>query len=384
MLRALGPTGTVTSARGGVAILAVGVAFYYLLRRRSNRSCHAAGVGYSPSSPSSSSSGWGLFTSPLSNGFAQPYPSTLVVIDGKVPVATKGPIAWLTGVPEDLFTECSLYTTVPVGSNAVAMDVPPGTSQAEALLSSRFPQGYKLASARELLFLLPVADRVTTAEVEAVVRAVSLLAWHRSAAFSGVDGSPTTFAPNTGGRRRKFGRSGRSLYPRVDPVAIVLCVSHDGEHVLLGRQSSYPKRMFTCVSGFVEHGESAEHAAAREVYEETGVSVGATELVGSQPWPCGRGSSCELMLAVVARAAPGGEAIDVSASAARGGGSSGSGSGELEEARWFDRAAVGRLLAAATSGGSGGEAFVPPPLAIAHALIAKWHGGALTVPLPPL
>ena len=48
---------------------------------------------------------------------------------------------------------------------------------------------------------------------------------------------------------------------------------------------------------------AAERAAAREVLEETNVKVSAVSLVASQPWPCGRGNSCELMLAMVARAA---------------------------------------------------------------------------------
>ena len=34
-------------------------------------------------------------------------------------------------------------------------------------------------------------------------------------------------------------------------------------------QARFPKGMYTCVSGFVEHAESVESAAAREVAEET-------------------------------------------------------------------------------------------------------------------
>ena len=94
--------------------------------------------------------------------------------------------------------------------------------------------------------------------------------------------------------------------------------------------------MYTCVSGFVEHGESVERAAAREVLEETSVVVAAAELVGSQPWPCGRGASCEVMLGVSVRAAPGGEDVDVH--------TGGDGGGELETAKWFSRAEVARLL----------------------------------------
>ena len=134
--------------------------------------------------------------------------------------------------------------------------------------------------------------------------------------------------------------------------------------------------MFTCISGFVEHGESAERAAAREVLEETAVTVAAAELVASQPWPCGRGASCELMLAMAARAAAGKEAIDVSG----GGNGGGGGGGELEQARWFDRAAVGSLLAAAPGERSD---WVPAAFAVAHHLIQRWANGTLRMPNHP-
>jgi hypothetical protein len=43
-------------------------------------------------------------------------------------------------------------------------------------------------------------------------------------------------------------------------------------------------------------------AVRREVLEEVAVVVGDITLVGSQPWPVGRGGSCELMIGVVASA----------------------------------------------------------------------------------
>lgn len=43
-------------------------------------------------------------------------------------------------------------------------------------------------------------------------------------------------------------------------------------------------------------------AVRREVQEEVGVRVGEVAIVGSQPWPIGRGGSCELMIGCVATA----------------------------------------------------------------------------------
>ena len=43
-------------------------------------------------------------------------------------------------------------------------------------------------------------------------------------------------------------------------------------------------------------------AVRREVFEEVGIRVSDVTIVGSQPWPIGRGGSCELMIGTVAKA----------------------------------------------------------------------------------
>ena len=40
----------------------------------------------------------------------------------------------------------------------------------------------------------------------------------------------------------------------------------------------------------------------REVFEEAGIKVGEVAIVGSQPWPIGRGGSCELMIGCIGKA----------------------------------------------------------------------------------
>lgn len=62
-------------------------------------------------------------------------------------------------------------------------------------------------------------------------------------------------------------------------------VSPDGEGVLLGRQKKWPKGFYSCLAGFLEPGESLEEAVRREIYEESGVSVGKVTYHSSQPWP---------------------------------------------------------------------------------------------------
>jgi NADH pyrophosphatase NudC (nudix superfamily) len=86
-------------------------------------------------------------------------------------------------------------------------------------------------------------------------------------------------------------------FPRLDPAIIVLVT--DGERALLGRQAAWPPGRYSTIAGFVEPGESLEDAVAREVHEETGVTVLDAEYHSSQPWPF----PSSLMIGFTARAA---------------------------------------------------------------------------------
>jgi len=105
-------------------------------------------------------------------------------------------------------------------------------------------------------------------------------------------------------------------FPRTDPAVIMLV--HDGERCLLGRQKAWPQGMHSTLAGFVEPGESLEEAVAREVYEETKVTLDEITYHSSQPWPF----PASLMLGFHARART--TAIEVDHS-------------ELEDARWYEK-----------------------------------------------
>ena len=72
------------------------------------------------------------------------------------------------------------------------------------------------------------------------------------------------------------------LRSNTDPVIIVAVLSRDGTKILLGRQKRYPLNFYSCLSGFVEPGESLEDAVRREVWEETGVKVGPVNYHSTQ------------------------------------------------------------------------------------------------------
>lgn len=61
--------------------------------------------------------------------------------------------------------------------------------------------------------------------------------------------------------------------PRVQ-VIIMGILNSSGDHLLMGRQKSWPKGMYSCLAGFIEPGESFEDAVRREVMEEAGITVG--------------------------------------------------------------------------------------------------------------
>ncbi|KAI8614705.1 NUDIX hydrolase domain-like protein, partial [Chytriomyces sp. MP71] len=166
-------------------------------------------------------------------------------------------------------------------------------------------------------------------ESSLLAQARSMLDWHARFRFCGLCGSPTVLA-NAGYKRictspkdacKSHGSVQSSSYPRVDPVTIVCVVSADGKRVLLGRQKTWAKGMYSCVAGFMEPGETMESAARREVKEETGVEIGErVQYFQSNPWPF----PANLMIGMYGQAVVGGEEIRLV-------------DDELEDARWFTR-----------------------------------------------
>ena len=138
-------------------------------------------------------------------------------------------------------------------------------------------------------------------------------------------------------------------FPRIDPAIIVLV--SDGERALLGRQASWPVGRYSTIAGFVEPGESLEDAVVREVFEETGIEVDRIEYQSSQPWPF----PASLMLGFTAHAVT----TEVHLR-----------DQELEDARWFTRAAL-------TSNG----ALLPPRQSISYRLIEQWFDAGADIPL---
>jgi len=180
--------------------------------------------------------------------------------------------------------------------------------------------------------------------------ALGIMNWQRTQGFCPHCGQPAEVVEAGWGRRCT--KDGTNRYPRTD-AAVIMSVIDDEDRLLLARGVRFgaeTKRM-SVLAGFVEPGESLEHAVAREVHEEVGVTVSQVQYRGDQPWPF----PASLMVGFAARATTTDLVLQVD---------------EIADARWFSRSE----LATALDDGSLG---VPPGLSIARHLIEDWYGGPL-------
>ena len=182
-----------------------------------------------------------------------------------------------------------------------------------------------------------------------MTHAVALDNWH--SVFLHCPRCGTVTEPASAGHSRRCPADGSEHFPRVDP-AVIMLVTDPADRCLLARNAQWPERRVSILAGFVEAGESAEQAVAREVHEEAGISVGEARYVGSQPWPMPH----SLMLGFRA-VAVGGQEIRVDRD-------------EIAEARWFSRDELRVAMAS-------GEILLPPPVSIARRIIESWYGAEL-------
>ena len=61
--------------------------------------------------------------------------------------------------------------------------------------------------------------------------------------------------------------------------ALAAVIEYHGQ-VLLARNAAWPGRMFALITGFMEAGETPQDGIAREILEETNLSVSALNLIG--------------------------------------------------------------------------------------------------------
>ncbi len=180
----------------------------------------------------------------------------------------------------------------------------------------------------------------------------ALLFWHRDHRHCPACGAVTAAAE--AGFARRCAACGHVVFARVDPAVLVLV--HAGDSCVLARGRTFPEGMVSVIAGFLRPGESLEQAAARETREELGLRPrGPARYVASQPWPFPHSLMAGFLQEVDEAPVRRDET-------------------ELLDARWFRREEVIRLLEESAAGHRGAP-FVPPPLALAHHLMALWARG---------
>jgi len=193
--------------------------------------------------------------------------------------------------------------------------------------------------------LREIGDDLSDAQMGLAVHTQALANWHHSHQFCARCGATTT--SSLGGSVRKCDKDASEHYPRTDPAIIVLVKDKD-DRILLGRQAVWPEHRFSNFAGFVEPGESFEHAVAREVTEESGLSVDEIIYLGSQPWPF----PASVMIAF--------HAVTHNPAAARPDGT------EIVEVRWYSRQSMKQAIIEKTL-------LLPPAMSVSRRMLEAWY-----------
>jgi NAD+ diphosphatase len=193
--------------------------------------------------------------------------------------------------------------------------------------------------------LREVGFQLTDHERDIAATAAAVTHWHRNEPRCPHCGSETRVM--NGGFARHCDACGYENFPRTDP-AVIVGVIDSADRILLGGQPTWGNRV-SVLAGFVEVGESLEHAIHREIAEEADITLTDTYYFGSQPWPFPR----SLMLGFYARAATTNICVDTD---------------ELEHADWFSRDDLRKRIDAEDLG-------LPNPSSIAYRLIHTWLNG---------
>ena len=189
-----------------------------------------------------------------------------------------------------------------------------------------------------------IGARLAPLEADIAVTTTAILNWHRGAPHCSACGELTEVT--NGGFARFCHHCRREHFPRTDP-AVIVAICDDQDRLLLARAAAWDDDRVSVLAGFVEAGESFEHAVHREIAEESDLTLGELQYVGSQPWPFPR----SVMIGFFARAMTTEISID---------------GDEIVYADWFTRERLDAELAA-------GTLSLPGEASIAYRLVTSWR-----------
>ncbi|SCZ10652.1 NAD(+) diphosphatase [Microvirga guangxiensis] len=274
----------------------------------------------------------------LANAVRNPK-SALVLLAGDLPVLQ-------AGEPGTGLLPLSALIRLPGHKEQVLLGTLNGHPVVATLAAPEAAELFQDDPAYSVTDLRAIATRglVPAEELGILAMAKTMLDWHNRHRFCANCGAATQAAQ--AGFRRDCAACGAQHFPRTDPVVIMLITR--GDMCLMGRQPRFADKVYSCLAGFLEPGETIEDAVRREVFEEAGIRVGAVRYLTSQPWPF----PSNIMIGCM------GEAISDEINFDR---------NELEDARWFSKDDVRRML-----DGTHEEFAAPSPIAIANHLLREW------------
>lgn len=146
-----------------------------------------------------------------------------------------------------------------------------------------------------------------------ITSCLHLWRWYEANHFCGRCAAP--MQPDAKERALRCTACGNLIFPTIAPAVIVAITC--GDRILLAQNVRY--QHYALIAGYVEVGESLEHALRREVMEEVGLEIHNIRYLGDQPW----GISGSQMFAFHAQAD---DTLPIRIQES-----------ELKDARWFDR-----------------------------------------------
>lgn len=189
-------------------------------------------------------------------------------------------------------------------------------------------------------FELSIFRSLSPEEAARITACVHLWNWYQSNRFCGR--CAHALVPDAKERALRCPSCGKLLFPIISPAVIVAITC--GSRILLARNARSTFTHYALIAGYVEVGETLEHAVRREVMEEVGLSLRTLRYLGDQPW----GVSGSHMFAFHATADDQQE-IHLQKE-------------ELTDARWFDRSELSPM---------------PNTISVAFELIERFRLGTL-------
>ncbi len=124
--------------------------------------------------------------------------------------------------------------------------------------------------------------RIRKDQYFAVTIAFHLYRWYEESHYCGRCGSPLSH--DTKERAMVCPSCKARFYPRIMPAVIIGVIDPKTDRLLITRYADRPIPYDALVAGFTEIGETLEENVAREVMEETGLTVTNIRYYKSQPW----------------------------------------------------------------------------------------------------